>query len=116
MNPLLLCRIWLVTLSCLLPLRAGETELRDLLRDALYTEEVARDPEKAAKQYEELLSRQPSRKFRRSASSVWLSAQTDHGTTPSNSIRGCWRSFRAEPKQNRAENWPWAENAEETLR
>ena len=39
------------------PLHAEEAELRDLLRDALYTEEVTRDPAAAAKQYEDLLSR-----------------------------------------------------------
>jgi len=38
-------------------LRAEEASLRDLLRDALYTEEVSRDAEKAAQQYDELLSR-----------------------------------------------------------
>lgn len=58
-------RPWLVVLSLLLPLspiRAEEPVLRDLLRDALYTEEVARDPEKAAQQYEELLSRHAEQK------------------------------------------------------
>jgi ankyrin repeat protein len=43
------------------PLRAQATDpdpdLRELLRDALYTEEVTRDPEAAAKQYEALLSK-----------------------------------------------------------
>lgn len=36
---------------------AEEPSLRDLLRDGLYAEEVARDPEAAAKQYEQLLAR-----------------------------------------------------------
>ncbi|TAG11288.1 MAG: hypothetical protein EAZ42_01040 [Verrucomicrobia bacterium] len=43
-----------------LPLTAAPAEepaLRELLRDALYTEEVARDSEAAAKQYEQVLSR-----------------------------------------------------------
>ena len=39
------------------PLRAQDPDLRELLRDALYTEEVTRDPEAAAKQYEALLSK-----------------------------------------------------------
>ncbi len=39
------------------PLRAEEPELSRLLRDALYTEEVSRDPEGAAKAYEEILQR-----------------------------------------------------------
>lgn len=55
-NPLR--RTGLVLLSLLLPLSAqDEKNIRELLRDALYTEEVTRDPEAAAKQYEELLSR-----------------------------------------------------------
>ncbi len=37
--------------------RADEPPMRDLLRDGLYAEEVTRDPEAAAKQYEQLLSR-----------------------------------------------------------
>ena len=49
-----------VLLSLLLPLSPlsaeDEKDLRELLRDALYTEEVTRDPEAAAKQYEALLS------------------------------------------------------------
>jgi ankyrin repeat protein len=53
-------RTGLVLLSLLLPLSPlsaeDEKDLRDLLRDALYTEEVTRDPEAAAKQYETLLS------------------------------------------------------------
>ena len=56
---------WLVLLSLLLPfpaIRAEEPALRELLRDALYTEEVARDPEQAAKQYEDLLSRHDAQK------------------------------------------------------
>ncbi len=56
---------WLVLLFLLLPLtplRAEEQPLRDLLRDALYTEEVARDPEKAAQQYEQLLARHDAQK------------------------------------------------------
>jgi ankyrin repeat protein len=44
------------------PLRADEPPLRELLRDALYAEEVARDSEKAAKQYEELLARHDAQK------------------------------------------------------
>lgn len=53
-------RTGLVLLSLLLPLSLSaedEKDLRELLRDALYTEEVTRDPEAAAKRYEELLSR-----------------------------------------------------------
>lgn len=52
-------RAGLVLLSLLLPLsplHAEDKDLRELLRDALYTEEVTRDPEAAAKQYEQLLS------------------------------------------------------------
>ncbi|HSP42085.1 MAG TPA: tetratricopeptide repeat protein, partial [Luteolibacter sp.] len=55
----------LACLSLLLPwsaLRADEPALSELLRDALYTEEVARDSEKAAKQYEELLARHDAQK------------------------------------------------------
>jgi tetratricopeptide (TPR) repeat protein len=55
----------LILLSLLFPLspvRAEEPALRDLLRDALYTEEVTRDPDKAAKQYEELLARHDEQK------------------------------------------------------
>lgn len=37
--------------------RAEEPPLRDLLRDGLYTEEVTRDSEAAAKQYEQVLAR-----------------------------------------------------------
>ena len=62
-NPIL--HTGLVLLSLLLPLpaiRAEEPALRDLLRDALYTEEVTRDPEQAAKQYEDLLSRHDAQK------------------------------------------------------
>jgi ankyrin repeat protein len=54
-----ICRTGLVLLSFLLPLSLSaedEKDLRELLRDALYTEEVTRDPEAAAKQYETLLS------------------------------------------------------------
>lgn len=48
----------LLTAACLLlPAHAAEPPLRDLLRDGLYTEEVTRDPEAAAKQYEQLLTR-----------------------------------------------------------
>ena len=50
----------LLTSACLLLpatiARAEEPPLRDLLRDGLYTEEVTRDPEAAAKQYEQLLT------------------------------------------------------------
>ncbi|RYD49009.1 MAG: tetratricopeptide repeat protein, partial [Verrucomicrobiaceae bacterium] len=53
-------RSGLVLLSLLLPLSPLSAEdekgLRELLRDALYTEEVTRDPEAAAKQYEALIS------------------------------------------------------------
>ena len=52
-------------LSVLLPwsvLLADEPALSELLRDALYTEEVARDPGKAAEQYEELLARHDAQK------------------------------------------------------
>lgn len=37
--------------------RAEEPPLRDLLRDGLFAEEVSRDPEAAAKRYEELITR-----------------------------------------------------------
>ena len=37
--------------------RAEEPPLRELLRDGLFAEEVTRDPEAAAKQYEQLLAR-----------------------------------------------------------
>jgi tetratricopeptide (TPR) repeat protein len=47
----------LLLLALALPLTAAEPPLRDLLRDALYTEEVDRDPAKAAAHYEELLKR-----------------------------------------------------------
>lgn len=47
----------LILLAMLLPLHAEEPALRDLLRDALYTEEVNRDAEKAASQYEALIAR-----------------------------------------------------------
>ena len=53
---------WLVLVSLLLPLRAEEPALHDLLRDALYTEEVTRDTEKAARQYEALLARHDAQK------------------------------------------------------
>jgi ankyrin repeat protein len=56
-------RTGLVLLSLLLPLSAeDEKDLRELLRDALYTEEVTRDPEAAAKQYEALLSKHDSQR------------------------------------------------------
>ena len=55
---LLLLSLWLPFSS----VRAEEPALRELLRDALYTEEVTRDPEKAAKQYEELLARHDAQK------------------------------------------------------
>lgn len=45
------------SLTLTAPLRAQDPDLRELLRDALYTEEVTRDPEAAAKQYEALLSK-----------------------------------------------------------
>ncbi|MES2924834.1 MAG: ankyrin repeat domain-containing protein [Verrucomicrobiota bacterium] len=50
----------LLTACLLLPAltaTADEPALRELLRDGLYTEEVTRDPEAAAKQYEQLLAR-----------------------------------------------------------
>jgi ankyrin repeat protein len=47
----------LAAASLTAPLRAQDPDLRELLRDALYTEEVTRDPEAAAKQYEALLSK-----------------------------------------------------------
>jgi ankyrin repeat protein len=47
----------LLFISMLLPLHAEDAALRDLLRDALYTEEVSGDAEKAAKQYEALIAR-----------------------------------------------------------
>lgn len=62
MNPSRLRLIWLVSLVCLLPLRAAQPDLRELLRDALYTEEVTRDPDKAAQQYEELVARHDAQK------------------------------------------------------
>lgn len=37
--------------------RADEPALRDLLRDGLFAEEVSRDPEAAAKQYEQVIAR-----------------------------------------------------------
>jgi ankyrin repeat protein len=53
--------IWTLLLALtasLLPLRAqDQPDLRTLLRDALFTEEVTRDAEKAAQQYEQLLAR-----------------------------------------------------------
>jgi ankyrin repeat protein len=55
---LLLLSLWLPFSS----VRAEEPALRELLRDALYTEEVTRDPEQAAKQYEELLARHDAQK------------------------------------------------------
>jgi ankyrin repeat protein len=58
MTPALIRRTGLVLCSLLLPLSAQEKrDLRELLRDALYTEEVTRDPEAAAKQYEALLAK-----------------------------------------------------------
>ncbi len=57
-----LLRIGLILFSCSAPLRAAEPDLRELLRDALYTEEVTRDSEKAATQYEEILARHDERK------------------------------------------------------
>ena len=51
----------LAAASLAAPLRAQDpdpaADLRELLRDALYTEEVTRDPAAAAKQYEALLAR-----------------------------------------------------------
>lgn len=51
----------LLAAACLLvpftAIRAEEPPLRDLLRDGLYAEEVTRDPEAAAKQYEQVLGR-----------------------------------------------------------
>ena len=44
-------------ISFALPARAEEPSLKDLLRDGLYAEEVSRDPEAAARQYEHLLAR-----------------------------------------------------------
>ena len=55
----------LTTAFFLIPLlaaRAEELPLRDLLRDGLYAEEVTRDPEAAAKDYEELLVRHDAQK------------------------------------------------------
>ena len=52
---------FLLAVACLLipslTVRADEPPLRELLRDGLYTEEVTRDPEAAAKQYEQVLTR-----------------------------------------------------------
>ena len=50
----------LTAASLLLPVltaRADAPPLRDLLRDGLYAEEVTRDPEAAAKQYQQFLTR-----------------------------------------------------------
>ena len=62
MNANRLLRIAISLFSCSAPLTAAEPDLRELLRDALYTEEVTRDPEKAAAQYEELLARHDEQK------------------------------------------------------
>ena len=43
--------------SSALPARAEEPSLQDLLRDGLYAEEVTRDPEAAARQYQQVLTR-----------------------------------------------------------
>lgn len=52
---------FLLATACLilpaLTARADEPPLRELLRDGLYAEEVTRDPEAAAKQYEQVLTR-----------------------------------------------------------
>jgi len=59
-NPFYPKRSLLILTACLLlpalTTRAEEPPLRELLRDGLYTEEVTRDPEAAAKQYEQLLA------------------------------------------------------------
>ena len=52
LTPLLLAAACLI-----LPARAEEPPLRDLLRDGLFAEEVTRDPEAAAKHYEQVLAR-----------------------------------------------------------
>jgi ankyrin repeat protein len=62
MNTNRLLRIGLILFSCTAVLPAAEPALSELLRDALYTEEVARDSDKAAKQYEELLARHDAQK------------------------------------------------------
>jgi ankyrin repeat protein len=62
MNTNRLLPIGIFLLSCSARLAAAEPDLREQLRDALYTEEVARDPEKAAKQYEDLLARHDAQK------------------------------------------------------
>ena len=65
MNPTPIYRPSLILLALLfsqVTVRAEEPTLRDLLRDALYTEEVTRDSEKAAKQYEDLLARHDAQK------------------------------------------------------
>ena len=53
MRPTLLPVVFL----CCLPLSAAEPPINELLRDALYSEEVTRDAEAAAKQYAEVVSR-----------------------------------------------------------
>ena len=51
---LLAAACWVFPLATV---RAQEPPLRDLLRDGLYAEEVTRDPEAAAKPYEQILAR-----------------------------------------------------------
>src|SRR6187397_3207225 len=49
---------WIIPAAMLCgAVHADEPPLRELLRDGLYAEEVTRDPEAAAKQYEQVLSR-----------------------------------------------------------
>lgn len=55
LNPILLAAACLLLPA--LTTRAEEPPLRELLRDGLYAEEVTRDPEAAAGQYEQLLAR-----------------------------------------------------------
>lgn len=59
-TPSSLKRIFLTAAFVIAPLAlmgAEEPPLRELLRDGLYAEEVSRDPEAAARQYEQVLSR-----------------------------------------------------------
>ena len=58
-NPFVRSLRWIIPVAALLTpsVRAEEPPLRELLRDGLYAEEVTRDPEAAAKQYEQVLAR-----------------------------------------------------------
>jgi ankyrin repeat protein len=58
-NPIARSLRWIIPIAALLTpsVRAEEPSLRDLLRDGLFAEEVTRDSEAAAKQYEQVLAR-----------------------------------------------------------